>query len=132
MKMITFLIVRAVNEMEGDDKDATLPVNVDKASEAEQHEYKKSINKLFPNSSNDKNNEINQDKTPINKKRERAPQAKEDDDGNDDNDSITNREGGRKQLLSITSLQDEKDLAFLGMIQQLQNNMATKERSTTK
>ena len=46
--------------------------------------------------------------------------------------SSSNRQGGRKQLLSITSLQEEKDLAFLGMIQQLQNNMATKERTTTK
>ena len=82
--------------MVGDDKDATLPVNVDIASEAKQHEYKKSINTLFPNSNNNKNNEINQDETRINKKRDRAPQAKDDKDDNKDNNSITER-GRRKR-----------------------------------
>ena len=130
-KLITFLIARVVDKMDGDDKDTMLPVDVDKASDVEQQEYKKSISKLLPNQSDNKNNENNQDET-INKKRNRTQQAKDNDDDNDDNDFIIGRQGRRKQSSSITLLQEEKDLTFLGMIQQLQNNMATKERTTTK
>ena len=88
-KLITFLIARAVDEMnKGEDKDEMLPVNVDIASEVEQQEYKKSISNLLPNPNNDKNNETNQDKT-INKKRDRPQQATDDDNNNNDEDSIT-------------------------------------------
>ena len=131
-KLIVFLIARAVDEMDSDDDNAMLSVDLDATSNEEQIEYKKSINKLFLNQPKNKNNEPDQTETPTNKKRDRASTAKDDDDDDEENNSITDDRNGRKRSLSITSLQDEKDLAFLGMIQQLQNNMASKERSSTK
>ena len=57
-KLITFLITRAINEMEDDDKRRmTVSANFNKANKIKMNEYKNNINKLIQTSST--NNNIN-------------------------------------------------------------------------
>ena len=127
--LITFLVAWAVDSLrDKDDNNKMIPTTFDKANESEMHKFKKSISKLIPdqNNTNNKNNKSNDDK--LSKKR-KIIQTK-DYTEQDDSDNKDERQGGQKRSLLVTSLQDEKDLAILGIIQQIQNNMAINSNKT--
>ena len=109
------------------------PTNFDFANDIEMAEYKKEIIKLIPEktktTNNNTNNKPSQDEKSTTKKRERSQLNNSTTDEDEDKADQT---CGRKHSLLVTSIQDKKDLAFLGMIQQIQNYMATKESTSTK
>ena len=86
-KLIAFLIMRAVDDMEDDhEKRITVPTTFDKASNIEMNEYKLQINKLIQQNSLSNNSNVNENKTENHtKKRKRSQASKIDKDEDDDN-----------------------------------------------
>ena len=131
-RLITFLITRAVDEMEKDEDARMTPTNFDVANDTKMAKYKKEIIKLIPKqtitTNNNTNMEPSRDEKSTTKKCKRSQSNNTTNEDEDEEDQSC----GRMCSLLVTSIQDEKDLAFLGMIQQIQNNMATKESTSTK
>ena len=112
--------------MEKDDDVKMSPTTFDTANDTKMAKCKREISKLIT-SNNNRNNKPSQDEEMTMKKRKGS---KSNNTANEDEEKVY-KQHGRKRSLSVT-FQDEKDLAFLGMIQQIQNNIATKESTSTK
>ena len=125
--LIAILLTRAVDVMEKDSDAKMSSTTFDAANDNKMAQYKNEISKLIP-SNNNQNNKPSQDNHTLTKKHERANSN----NSTNEDDTKDNEQQGRKRSLSVTSIQDKKDLTFLGMIQQIQNNMTTKEGTTTK